>query len=119
MYVVSQSYADTTQESIFEIAIRVCTHNFMAKAKLKSKLNPAQDIHCNFVKCKVCKQCSLPILQRVAPNAKKVLSLFPVAIYKDEIGRKREDKSFKKTFYILMTKTPVFPIDTLKFQFSI
>ena len=97
MYVVSQSYADTTQESIFEIAIRVCTHNFMAKAKLKSKLNPAQDIHCNFVKCKVCKQCSLPILQRVAPNAKKVLSLFPVAIYKDEIDRKRKDKSFKKT----------------------
>ena len=119
MYVVSQSYADTTQESIFEIAIRVCTHNFMAKAKLKSKLNPAQDIHCNFVKCKVCKQCSLPILQRVAPNAKKVLSLFPVAIYKDELDRKTEGKSLKKTFYILLTKTPVFPIDTLKFQFSI
>jgi hypothetical protein len=70
----------------------------VAKAKLKSKLNPAQDIHCNFVKCKVCKQCSLPILQRVAPNAKKVLSLFLVAIHKDEIDRKREGKSFKKNF---------------------
>jgi hypothetical protein len=72
----------------------------VAKAKLKSKLNPAQDIHCNFVKCKVCKQCSLPILQRVErvfPNAKKVLSLFLVAIHKDEIDRKREGKSFKKT----------------------
>ena len=90
----------------------------MAKAKLKSKLNPAQDIHCNFVKCKVCKQCSLPILQRVSPNAKKVLSLFPVA-YKDEIDRKGRVNSLKKPFYILMTKTPVFPIDTLKFQFSI
>ena len=88
------------QESIFGIAIHtclVCTQNFVAKAKLKSKLNPAQDIHCNFVKCKVCKQCSLPILQRVAPNAKKVLSLFLVAIHKDEIDRKREGISFKKT----------------------
>ena len=103
--VVIQSYADTTLYNCYFARIDfwnsntclVCTQNFVAKAKLKSKLNPAQDIHCNFVKCKVCKQCSLPILQRVAPNAKKVLSLFLVAIHKDEIDRKREGKSFKKT----------------------
>ena len=99
------------QESIFGIAIRVCTHNYMAIAKLKSKLNPAQDIHCNFVKCKVCKQCSLPILQRVSPNAKKVLSLFLVAIYKAEIDTKREGKSFKKPplTYSRPNQTTVFP----------
>ena len=111
------------QESIFGIAIRVCTHNFMAIAKLKSKLNPAQDIHCNFVKCKVCKQCSLPrysakSLSKCQKSSKP--ALFLVAIYIDEIDRKREGKSFKKKpFYILTTKTSGLPIDNLDFQFSI
>ena len=51
--IIQQNTIAILQESIFGIAIRVYTHNFMAIAKLKSKLNPAQDVNYTLQFCKV------------------------------------------------------------------